>query len=413
MPTATGQIESDELNNFNRFLQELSDMGKSDKPTDILTHHKNYKTLVKANDCYQQNRYIKALSDFLWQNGYKYIPRILSCFQNKDNPNLVRHMNSLLDKAGDLSKYPPGKNNIDTQLIAVPGKFSKLPILNSSLSYTFFIDRVMSDTHSIPRATPYGDDMFGKTNDVYCDVHYLHHCFQALTYLFNCGCSFSESTDPHQLFDILTETNKLACGKSCDDVIHPAAGSDGYIHLFYECEDNNFDSPNFGNRSFFPQKLLNLRVSVWCDVKEINNMALLSEYISKEEKIQFFSKHLKDYQHMLQHAVNPSEITTAIVIFISLIEASHYFGDSNNRMSCQMQINKLLEENNLPQTILYVPNGFSRYVLGILPWQVRLGVVDITEIPISVLTAYLEPALMMVREGQDFYSKILQSSDCS
>jgi hypothetical protein len=73
-----------------------------------------------------------------------------------------------------------------------------------------------------------------------------------------------------------------------------------------------------------------------------------------------------------------------------------------------MLINKLLKENNLPETILYVPNGFSRNVLGILPWQVRLGVVGITEVPISVLTEQLKPALMMVQEGQDFFSKVMQ-----
>jgi hypothetical protein len=157
-----------------------------------------------------------------------------------------------------------------------------------------------------------------------------------------------------------------------------------------------------------------LHPHVWALATATNGITELQSGFPNEQTIRaYFAEDVANYQNRIREANNEDEKIAAIILFISIVEGSHFFDNGNNRLCCQILINKLLKEQGLDPTILFIPNGFSHYVLGILPWEVRLGLVELNEVPLEILTARLKPALMMVKEGEDFYRAVCTAGNSS
>ncbi|MFN8770348.1 MAG: hypothetical protein ACK5WP_05750 [Neisseriaceae bacterium] len=258
-----------------------------------------------------------------------------------------------------------------------------------------------------------------------CIGNYIKSCFKALNYLYNSNCQFSNNDNARELFDILINTNFIARGYNIDQLQHKlvsensilsitkkAGVKDDFINLFYACLINDADEmgKKCNNRIFNYNYILNPNVEEHPDrpVTQVS-VSICTQYQSKEQIVNFFDKHLQDFQKMLKTATTKDEKISAIIVFISILELYHYFSNANNRLFCQILLNQLLIENNLSQTIFYIPNGFSNYTLGILPWEIRFGSKDISNVSIQELTLRLKPAIAMVKEGQSFFTKITRT----
>ncbi|MDQ5920130.1 MAG: Ankyrin repeat-containing protein [Pseudomonadota bacterium] len=147
-----------------------------------------------------------------------------------------------------------------------------------------------------------------------------------------------------------------------------------------------------------------------------------SKYPSKQHIIDYYRKYLNQYRKNIEVAQNEPEKIAAIILFISQLECSHFFINGNNRLSCQILLNKLLLDNKLPICALYVPNGFSHYCLNLVNRkivEIALGSIEggtvdeltvaeslLSMIPtIKDLTNALYPAIEWVKEGQEFCQK--------
>ncbi len=138
------------------------------------------------------------------------------------------------------------------------------------------------------------------------------------------------------------------------------------------------------------------------DKKYPKSLYIESFYESKDEILKFFDTYQQRFNNNLNKSISDYQKIAAILLFISQIECSHFFLNGNNRLCCQMLLNKLLIANKLSPSILYIPNGISHYVLSLVNKEGQKN----QEIPeIDKLTESLKPAIAWVLEGQDFYQQ--------
>ncbi len=212
---------------------------------------------------------------------------------------------------------------------------------------------------------------------------------------------------------------------------HKTIGPEGYIHLYYNIprsldllekfEGTVYEYRGENSRYYNPQKVLNpccefdfQRVrdeyrenAFYGELSNVEyGLSVSSRYASELQIMQFYTKQLNDFQQAFSRITTERQKIAVIITFTSILEACHYFENGNNRLFCQIILNKLLIEAELPPSILRIPNGFSRFVLCSLPETLRFGDVSFANIDLDELTDSLEVAINAVVEGQQFYQYI-------
>lgn len=141
---------------------------------------------------------------------------------------------------------------------------------------------------------------------------------------------------------------------------------------------------------------------------------IISLSLENETEInEAFNNYKRDFLSRIKQADgNKNQIKAAIILFISQVEATHFFNNGNTRLSSQILLNKLLVEYEIYDdklgSALFIPNGFAYYVLSHLNHFLQTKSKKINECTGEELVEALQAAILWVDFGHECYQKLVR-----
>lgn len=273
------------------------------------------------------------------------------------------------------------------------------------MAYIAAIDPILFKHDSLNRV--YGPKLFDSTSS-------SDPCNSSGSYLngfFRCAELIAQTTATDLTLEILKGALSEAFPRNyiklnLSEVFNPTYAA---LH-YYDLANNTVSIQHLMERGlFYPlESVLPYSNCRYIDFDKI------SPNFSNEESINDAFENYKNYflNKIAEANGNKNQIKASIILFISQIEGTHFFNNGNNRLSCQILLNKLLVEYGVYDdklgSILFIPNGFSHYALSYLNYYLKDNHKTLDTCTIQDLEIALEPAVAWLDFGHECYKTVVE-----
>lgn len=336
----------DLANKDNALLNDLEQLKSTLKSKDLRfqIEHAEVKKLVTGNS-------ILAFYELLQNNRLPISIRMLACYPLPDS--VICSMSS------DTIKYP---------------KIEQLDLLTATNWWLFIVDRAIkiTDTHRRYSPLTFVQDVGGDDGKNYI-----------ASFLNGINFAFTKHFDLTQFYS-LKALHVIVKGELSSDItdengVYNPSGAFGYDLQKYI----------LNGTQILQRSVTEFNQCVFVLGEDNMYVGFFSSYPSERVVTNIYSDVYGMYSQEIAVAKTVEDIKRAIILFISRVETSHFFTNCNNRICCQILLNRLLTDYGFTPCILAIPNGFSHQV--ILEYS---------------FNPELSDSLAILAEGQRFYARL-------